>query len=72
MEKFWLIGIALFVLNTFLVWRVTRERFKKEYGKAMWKNWTAQTYHWQGAIYISTGITFVMILVLKWANLLSF
>ncbi|NNC83557.1 MAG: hypothetical protein HKN79_08265 [Flavobacteriales bacterium] len=71
MENFWIIALSLFVFNTLLIWRVTRKYFKREYGKAMWKNWTVQTYHWQGAIYLSTGLTFLMLVLLKWADLLS-
>jgi hypothetical protein len=70
MEPYWL--LVLFLFNTFLVWRMTRDYFKREYGKAMWRNWTAQTYHWQGAIYLSTALTFIMILILRGLDVLDF
>ena len=69
--SFWFIAIVVFLAVTLLVWSTTRGRFQREYGKAVWKNWTAQTYYWQSAIYLSTGITIVILVLLKWANLLS-
>ena len=72
MEKFWLVAVSLFVLITLLVWRITRKRFKREHGKKAWKNWTTQTYYWQSAIYLSTGITFFILLLLKWSNVVTF
>ncbi len=73
MENFgFIIAISVFLITNFLIWKTTRGYFKKEYGKKMWKNWTARTYYWQGAIYLSTGITFVLLLVLKWLDVLTF
>ncbi|MCJ7756685.1 MAG: hypothetical protein MUP24_00955 [Gillisia sp.] len=74
MEKIWVIVIAisLFLINTFLFWRITAGHRKKEYGKKMWKLWGARTFYWQGAIYVSTGVTILIMFLLKWANVLTF
>jgi hypothetical protein len=72
MEKIWTLAIALFLSITFLFWVLTNAHFKKEYGKKMWEKWTARLFYWQGAICTSTGITILLLLVLKWANVLTF
>ena len=50
----------------------TKSYFKKEYGTKMWKNWTAQTYYWQSAIYLSTGLTILILLFLQWIDIVKF
>jgi hypothetical protein len=72
MEKFWLIVIILFLINLFLFWRITARHRKKEYGQKMWKLWGARTFYWEGAIYISTWTTILILFILKWANILTF
>jgi len=72
MEKIWVIAISLFLINIFLFWRITIGHFKKEYGKKMRKLWGARTFYWQEAIYVSTGVTILIMFLLKWANVLTF
>ena len=72
MEKIWVIAISLFLIITFLFWRLTNGHFKIEYGKKNWKQWGARLFYWQGAIFVSTGITFLIMFLLKWANVLNF
>ena len=72
MEKIWIIGISLFLLITFLYWKLTRNYAKKEYGKKMWTQWGTRTFYWHGAIMISGGVTLIIIFVLKSANVLIF
>jgi hypothetical protein len=74
MEKIWVlvIAIVIFTISTLLFWRITARHRSKEYGKKMWKLWGARTYYWQAAIYISTGVTILIMFLLKWGNILSF
>jgi len=72
MEKIWVITISLFLIITFLFWRLTSGHFKKEYGKKLWKQWGTRLFYWQGAIYTSTGITILIMFLLKCANVLTF
>ncbi|WP_405291894.1 hypothetical protein [Algibacter sp. Ld11] len=67
-----LIAICLFVVITFLYWRLTRTYAEKEYGKNMWKQWGTQTFYWQGALYFSGGLTVALIFELKSASILIF
>ncbi|ULC58599.1 hypothetical protein MBM09_11785 [Flaviramulus sp. BrNp1-15] len=67
-----LIAIVLFVIITFLYWKITRGFGEKEYGKKMWENWGTRTFYWTGALFISGGITVLLIYLLKWGNVLAF
>ncbi|MDO7170596.1 hypothetical protein [Mariniflexile sp. AS56] len=74
MEKIWLAVIAasLFLLSIFLFWRITARFRKKEYSEKMWKLWGTRTFYWEGAIYISTGVTVLIMFILKWTHVLTF
>ncbi|WP_282148007.1 hypothetical protein [Algibacter lectus] len=67
-----LLAISLFVVITFLYWRLTRAYAEKEYGNNMWKQWGTRTFYWQGALYFSGGLTVALIFVLKSASVLTF
>lgn len=72
MLKIWILAIALFLIITFLFWRFTSEHFKKEYGNRNWKQWGTRTFYWQGAIFVGTGGTLLIIFLLRWINVLTF
>ncbi len=63
---------AIFLIILFIFWILTANHRKKEYGKHMWKLWGARTFYWEGAIYLSTGITILILFILKWLHLISF
>jgi len=71
MVRIWMIAIALFALVTFVCWKLTIGPFKKEYGEKRRKLWGQNTFYWQDVIYVSTGITFLVLVLLKWANVLT-
>jgi hypothetical protein len=70
MEKFWLIGIPLFLIITFIFWKLTRDYAKKINGKKMWTQWGTRMYYWHSAIMVSGGITLVIIFLLKCTKVL--
>ncbi len=72
MEKTWIILLALsiFIVVTFLFRKMTVGHFKKEYGEKSRKLWGQKTFYWQDVIYFSTGITFVILVVLKWVDVI--
>ncbi len=72
MEKTWIIAILLFLIITFVFWRITAGHFKKNYGKKLWNQWGTRLFYWQGAIFTSTGGTILIMFVLKWANVVTF
>jgi hypothetical protein len=72
METPWIIAVALFLVVTFILWKLTIGPFKKEYGEKRRKIWGQRTFYWQDVLYISSGITFLLLVLLKWTNVLTF
>lgn len=72
MVKILVIAISLFLIITFLFWNITNGHFKNEYGKKVWKHWGTRTFYWQGAIFVGTGGTILIMLILKWTSVLTF
>lgn len=59
------IAIALFLLVTFLYWKLTYGLVKKEYSKKMRRQWGTRMFYWTGALFFSGGITVLVIILLK-------
>jgi len=74
MGKTWgvIIAIALFILITFLYWKLTSGYAKKHHSKKMWRQWGTQMYYWSGMLFYSGGITVLVIVLLKKVNVLAF
>jgi len=74
MDKTWIILIAI---ATFLIINLIYYKSMKGYvGKAFGKKWLKisgnKLYFWQSSIFVSTGGTFLIMFILKWANVLNF
>lgn len=67
-----LIGIAIFVIFTFLYWILTSGYVEKVHGKKMWKQWGTRMYYWQGALFVGGGLTVVTLYFLKSSAILTF
>lgn len=70
MEKNWVIAITVFIVMTFLTWKFFNDFYKKEISKKMRKTWSARMYYWHFILMISGFTTTLMILLLKWGNVL--
>ena len=73
MNETWILFLAttVFLITTMIYWGLTQGTMKKVYGK-IWKKWRARTFYWQDAIYVCTGITFLVLVFLKWTSILKF
>lgn len=73
MGNIWIVVtvVLIFLITTIIYWRLTRGILKTKYGNN-WKIWGARTFYWQDAIYICTGITFLILVILKSTNVLNF
>lgn len=67
-----IIAVSVFLISFLIYWQVMRYYSKKELGEKMYKQWTARLYFWQGAIFTSTGVTFLVMFILKWTKVLTF
>ncbi|SNR34828.1 hypothetical protein SAMN04488111_0641 [Lutibacter flavus] len=73
MENIWIIAILLFLITIFLYWKISKNYFKNEvFSKGTWKNWGTRLFYWQGAIFVSIGVTFLIIFLLNAINVLNF
>ncbi|MEM1325641.1 MAG: hypothetical protein AAGI23_06800 [Bacteroidota bacterium] len=72
MNAIYIIAAMIFLVTTFLLWKASSRELKKEYSEKARKSWVSRTYHWQGIIIYSTGITALLLAVLRWMNVLSF
>lgn len=73
MEKNWIIIIFLFLIITFLLWKVTSSYYKeKVYGKKLWKQWGTRTFYWTGTISVSSVVTILIMFLLKTTSVLVF
>jgi hypothetical protein len=69
MVKFWILTIGIFSIITFFLQKAFYKHVKgdKAKGKKLWS-----IYHWEGLVALSSGLTFVLLFILKSVNLLSF
>ncbi len=65
MEKIWMIGIILFLVITFLVWKFFNGFYKREYSNKVRNTWGAKMYYWHFILMISGFITTLAICFLK-------
>ena len=72
METKWIIAIALFIIATFLFWRLTRDYYKRVYGEKVWKQWAIRLVYWQVVVYAGALITILIMFLFKWGNVLTF
>lgn len=55
MEKIWITAGLVFLVSTFLYWKLMRYYSEKLLGEKRYKQWNSRLYFWQGAIFTSTG-----------------
>ncbi len=72
MEKNLAIAIIVFLIVIFIFWKTTHKEYKEGYGEKLWNQWGTRAFYWQGAIMISGGITGLLLVLLKWGNLITF
>lgn len=66
-----IIAISIFIISSFLSWKILSNFSKKQLGKRMFKQWNSKLYLWQGVIFCGTGLTVLIIFLLKWTELLT-
>ena len=74
MEKKWILltAVLIFIIFTFLLFRLGHAYYKKEYSTKMWKQWPTRLYNWQAVIFYSLILTTLTMFLLKWGNVLTF
>ena len=72
MVKIWITATVLFLLITFLFWKLTIGHFKKDYNNKMWRLTGTKTFYWQGTLLISGGLTLLTMFLLKALHIFTF
>jgi hypothetical protein len=72
MLKLSIIAVVIFSILTLITVKLTLKKYKKENSEKMWKLWGMRTMYWRAVILISSILTFIMIMLLKWGNILTF
>ena len=72
MKTFLTIAIPLFIGITFLVIKFFEGFMKKETTEKTRKNWTSKMYYWHFILMINGALTALIILLLKWGDVLTF
>lgn len=72
MVKIAIIGIALFLIVTFIIWKLSVDSYKKEYSEKARKVGGAYVYYWQAVVVFGGGITYFIMELLRWSNILVF
>ncbi|MFC4094423.1 hypothetical protein [Euzebyella saccharophila] len=74
MENYWKIALVacIFLVSLFSVRKLTIGRYKKEFGPKRRTLWGQRTFYWEGLIGLSTGVTFLILLLLKSGTMLTF
>jgi len=67
-----IIGIFIFLITTFLSWRILATKNRKQLDNNKYKKWKSKWIFWQGVIYPSAIATFLIMFILKWTGLLTF
>jgi hypothetical protein len=72
MVKLSIIAVVIFLILTLLTVKFTLKKYKKENSEKMWRLWGMRTMYWQGVILISTVLTFLIMILLKWGTIITF
>ena len=69
MIKFWIITIGIFIIITFVMHKVVKKYAK---GNKLNKKGLWSIYHWEVMVALSSGLTYLFLLILKSTNFLTF
>jgi len=74
MEKLWLVitTIGLLLILSFLYYKIMRGYVREEYGKKWLTIWGNKVYFWQSLVFMTGASTVLILLLLKWGNVLTF
>ncbi|MFB9052157.1 hypothetical protein ACFFVB_03615 [Formosa undariae] len=74
MDSIWIIiaVIAIFLSINFLYFAIMKSFVKESLGKKWLRTWGNKMYFWQSSIYVSTGVTVMVVYFLKLSNVMSF
>jgi len=72
MITFLIIGVSLFALIAYIISKLSLNYFKKQQSEKMWNQFGIRTRYWQGVIFASLLLTFLVLMILKKGDILTF
>ena len=72
MIKFWLITIIVAIALVFILTKLTIKEYKKENSEKMWKIWGMKSMYYQGVVFFSCVLTFIIMFVLNWTGVVTY
>lgn len=72
MNMTWVIAGIIYLGTTLIVVLFTAKKYRKTYKDRMWKVWGMRTWYFQEVILMSTVLTFLILMLLKWWDILTF
>lgn len=66
----WIFAFVLFIATSLVFWWSTRGYYKKQMSKKEFNQWSTRVYHWQVVIFAGTGLTLLIVLLMKWGGML--
>ena len=72
MTKFWIITGIIFIVLTIIIAKLSYKYVRKESSDRMWKIGNGRAVYWVGVTVASSGLTILIMAVLKFTNLLTF
>lgn len=69
MIKFWIVTIGVFIIITYFMHKAVKKYAK---GNKLNKKGFWSIYHWEVMVALSSGLTYLFLLILKSANLFPF
>ncbi|WGD34846.1 hypothetical protein [Olleya sp. YS] len=74
MSKTWILilSILLFLILTFVYWKLTRGYVQRVMGEKMWSHWGNRTFYWTNVLLVSGSLTVLVIYLLKGSNIIDF
>lgn len=72
MTLFWVVIAVIYALIVYLLHKLFYKEVRgdENSNKRLWKIWGIQTAYWQGALLVGLGIISLILVILKWADLL--
>ncbi len=65
MKPIFLAAILIFLINLYIVYKYSYNYYQKNTSDKMWKLWGLRTPYWEGVVIVSSGLTAIVLLLIK-------
>ena len=65
MKPIFLTAILIFLINLYIVYKYSYNYYRKNTNEKMWKLWGMKTMYWEGVVIVSSGLTAIVLILIK-------